>query len=159
MSNQQIPKTPFSVKSMKDFWNQFRWQRLRAYFLDDAHCFRCADLETRMEPPELPLPPIPAYVLPSPPSRIETPILVISKSSNQPHVSSSSTLPSSPLLKLPLPPIPTYFPPLPPTQTENPVFRQQPSIKRKCSLPPQKPEPNSPLPPLPAWAYDIPTVL
>ena len=160
MSNQGIPRTSFSTKGAKGFWNQFRWQRLRAYFLDDAHCLRCADLETRMEPPELPLPPIPAYAPSSPPSKIETPILIISKPSDQLYVPSSPALPSSPpLLELPLPPIPAYPPPLPPIKAENPVLRQQSSIKRKRSLPPQKPVPNFPPPPLPAWAYDTPTVL
>jgi len=130
MSNQGIPKTPFSVQGMKGFWNQFRWQRLCAYFLDDAHCLRCADLQTCMEPPELPLPPIPAYAPPSLPSKMETLILIISRSSDQLYVPSSSALPSSPLLELPLPPIPAYPPPPSSIKTENPVLRQQPSIKR-----------------------------
>lgn len=185
MSNQEIPKTPLSVKGMKGFWNQFRWQRLCAYFLDDTHRLHRADQETPVKPSRLPLPPVPAYPPPSPPSKRETPILIISRSSDQLYAQTSSTpSPTSPVLELPLPPIPAYSPkqifmqpssikrkhslppqkpvpklPLIPTYSPNQVFMQQSSIKRKRSLPPQKPIPNSPLPSLPAWANDTPTVL
>lgn len=170
MSNQEIPKTSLSVKGIKGFWNQFRWQRLRAYFLDDTHRLRRTDREPPMKPSELPLPPVPAYPPPLPPFELYT-------------QTSSAPPPSSPVLELPLPPIPVYSPnqvfmqqssikrkhSLPPRKpvskllpipasSSNQVFIQQSSIKRKRSLPPQKPIPNSPLPALPAWAYDTPKV-